>query len=50
MVTQKSGWKKVVFWLEKKLRKRHHHETFCSKNLERFRTPKHIEIFSHGNL
>ncbi len=38
--------KKVIFWLQKKLKKRHHGATFCSKNLERFRTPTHIKIFS----
>ena len=39
--------KKVIFWLKKKLKKRHQVGIFCSKNLERFRTPKHIKIFSH---
>ena len=41
---------KVIFWRQKKLKKRHQGWGFCSKNLERFRTPKHIKIFSHVNL
>jgi hypothetical protein len=38
--------KNVIFWPKKKLKKRHQGATFCSKNLERFRTPTHIKIFS----
>jgi len=50
MVSCFDGVQKVIFWPQKKLKKRHHCATFCSKNLERFRTPKHIKIFSHVNL
>jgi len=50
MVSCFDGVKKVIFWLQKKLEKRHHGATFCSKNLERFRTPTHIKIFSHDML
>jgi hypothetical protein len=28
--------KNVIFWRQKKLKKRHQGATFCSKNLERF--------------
>jgi hypothetical protein len=40
------GGEKGHFWLQKNIKKRHHGATFCSKNLERFRTPTHIKIFS----
>jgi len=38
--------KNVIFWPQKKLKKMHQGWDFCSKNLERFRTPTHIKIFS----
>ena len=42
--------KKVIFGAKKNLKKGTRCATFCSKNLERFRTPKHIKIFYHVNL
>ena len=39
--------KNVIFWRQKGLKKSTTVWDFCSKNLERFRTPKHIKIFSH---
>jgi hypothetical protein len=36
MVSCFEGVKKVEFWPKKKLKKRHHGATFCSKNLEHF--------------
>ena len=41
---------KVIFCLQKKLKKGTTDWDFCSKNLERFRTPTHIKIFSHDML
>jgi hypothetical protein len=42
--------KKRCFGSKKSLKKGTTVWDFCSKNLERFRTPKHIKIFSHGIL
>ena len=50
MVSCFDGVKKVIFWRQKKLKKMHQGWDFCSKNLERFRTPTHIKLFSHVNL
>jgi hypothetical protein len=50
MVSCFDGVQKVIFWPQKSLKKGTTVWDFCSKNLERFRTPKHIKIFSHVNL
>jgi hypothetical protein len=50
MVSCFDGAKKVIFGPKKSLKKGTTVLLFCSKNLERFRTPTHIKIFSHGML
>ena len=42
--------KKVIFASKKNLKKGTTGWDFCSKNLERFRTPTHIKIFSSHTL
>jgi hypothetical protein len=37
----------AIFGAKKSLKKGTKRATFCSKNLERFRTPKHLKIFSY---
>jgi hypothetical protein len=44
------GVKKVIFGSKKSLKKGTRGWDFCSKNLERFRTPTHIKIFSYDML
>ena len=50
MVSCFKGAKKVIFGLKKNLKKGTTVLLFCSKNLERFRTPTHIKIFSSHTL
>ena len=40
------GRKMAIFGAKKSLKKGTMVGIFCSKNLERFRTPKHLKIFS----